>query len=197
VEDAAHAPERDDWPLVARVQRGDGTAYDILVRRYMRRAFSIAYRLLENRADAEDLVQEAFVAALEAIDGFEPRRPFGPWLFRIVVNRGLNARKARSIRRTETIPGDAVSANPSPHREAEREELRTALRRALNGLDEPRAAIVRLHELEGFSSPEIAAMLDLADGTVRWHLHRARAELREVLGAFRPGIGDEVEEGLS
>jgi RNA polymerase sigma-70 factor (ECF subfamily) len=192
--DAARAGrEQDDWRLVVRVQRGDGRAFDVLVQRYMRRAFSIAYRLLENRADAEDLVQDAFIAALEGIDGFEPGRDFGPWLFRIVVNRGLNARKARSLRRTEVIPEHTASRTPSPERSAERMELQDALRNALDGLDEHRATIVRLHELEGFSSPEIGAMLELAEGTVRWHLHQARAELREVLEAFR-GMAEEGME---
>jgi len=174
----------DDGRLVARVQEGDGDAFDTLVRRHMRRAFSIAFRLLENRADAEDLVQEAFLAALKGIDSFEPGRPFGPWLFRIVVNRGLNARKARSLRRTEALPIDVIARAPPPDRDAERAELHDALAGALERLDGQRGAIVRLHELEGFTSPEIAAMLELAEGTVRWHLHQARAELREVLGAF-------------
>ena len=174
----------DDGRLVARVQEGDGDAFDALVRRHMRRAFSIAFRLLEDRADAEDLVQEAFLAALKGIDGFEPGRPFGPWLFRIVVNRGLNARKARSLRRTEALPVDVPSGAPAPDRHAERAELHHALAGALARLDGQRGAIVRLHELEGFTSPEIAEMLELAEGTVRWHLHQARAELREVLGAF-------------
>jgi RNA polymerase sigma-70 factor (ECF subfamily) len=186
----------DDGRLVARVQEGDGDAFDTLVRRHMRRAFSIAFRLLENRADAEDLVQEAFLAALEGIDGFEPGRPFGPWLFRIVVNRGLNARKARSLRRTEALPVDVLSRAPPPDRHAERAELHDALAAALARLDGQRGAIVRLHELEGFTSPEIAEMLELAEGTVRWHLHQARAELREVLGAFgRDAAGEtNIEE---
>jgi RNA polymerase sigma-70 factor (ECF subfamily) len=185
--DGARPPGRDvleEARLVARVRDGDGTAFDALVRRHMRRAFSIAFRLLENRADAEDLVQEAFLAALEGIDGFEPGRPFGPWLYRIVVNRGLNARKARSLRRTEALPEQVASRAAAPDRHAERGELHAALAAALARMDGHRGDIVRLHELEGLTSPEIAGLLDLAEGTVRWHLHEARAELREVLAAF-------------
>lgn len=188
--DGARPPAGDaleDGRLVARVQEGDGAAFDTLVRRHMRRAFSIAFRLLENRADAEDLVQEAFLAALQGIDGFELGRPFGPWLYRIVVNRGLNARKARSLRSTELLPDDVASRMPAPDRNAERAELHGALATALERLDGHRGVIVRLHELEGFTSPEIAEMLELAEGTVRWHLHEARAELRRALAVFGAG----------
>ena len=178
-------PAADERALVARVQAGDGAAFDELVRRHVRRAFSIAYRLLENRADAEDLVQDAFLAALEGIDGFELGRPFGPWLCRIVVNRGLNARQARSLRRTDAVPDGVAARTPDPGREAERAELAAALAVALDAMDERRAAAVRLCELEGLTSAEAGAMLGLADGTVRWHLHEARAELGGVLARFR------------
>src|SRR5690606_25325197 len=117
----------DDAELVERVRAGDTAAYDLLVSRHMRRAFSVAYRLLGQREDAEDLVQDAFLAALEKIDTFQSGRAFSPWFYRIVVNRGLNARKARSRRRTEEIPADSSAAAPSPLREAERDELRRHL----------------------------------------------------------------------
>lgn len=86
-----------------RVQAGETAAYDLLVRRYMRSAFAVAYRLLGHREDAEDVVQEAFLAALANIRSFDPSRQFGPWLHRIVVTRGLNFRKSRSRRTTEAL----------------------------------------------------------------------------------------------
>ena len=87
--------ERD---LIVRVQRGDKHAFDELARRYARRAFAVAYRILRHTQDAEDLVQDAFVAALDGIGSFDPSRPFAPWFFKIVVNRALNAASARSTR---------------------------------------------------------------------------------------------------
>jgi RNA polymerase sigma-70 factor, ECF subfamily len=126
-------------------------------------------------------VQEAFRAALQKIDTFDPARPFGPWLLRIVTNRGINATKARTRRRAEPIPDATPSRDASPFEAAERGERRAELQRALARLPERQRWIVELFELDGFTSPEIAGMLDLAEGTVRWHLHEARQALRAAL----------------
>lgn len=186
VEEAARqadpAPADDgESALVERVRRGDAAAFDALVVRYMRRAFGVAYRLMGQKEDAEDLVQETFLAVLQRIGTFEPGRPFAPWFFRILVNRGLNARKARSLRTTGEIPESAASALASPEREAERGELRDHLRSAMETLPDRQRTIVQLFELEGFTSPEIAGILEISEGTVRWHLHEARKTLRRAL----------------
>jgi RNA polymerase sigma-70 factor, ECF subfamily len=186
---ATGATASDEHELIERVRGGDGLAFDALVTRYLRRAFSVAYRVLGHREDAEDLVQDAFMAALQRIDTFEAGRPFGPWFFRILVNRGLNARKSRALRTTEEIPEAAASTFASPEREAERGELRGRLRGAMAGLPERQRMIVELFELEGFSGAEIAAMLEISDGTVRWHLHEARKTLRESLAHFQRSEG--------
>lgn len=177
-------PPLDEARLVERVRRGDTQAFDELVRRYMRRAFSVAYRILGHREDAEDLVQDSFMAALERIDTFEPGRPFAPWFFRIVVNRGLNARKSRALRSTDELPETVPARALSPERSAEQAQLKEALATAMSALPEKQRAIVQLFELEGFSGPEIAEILDMADGTVRWHLHEARRALRSALSRF-------------
>lgn len=175
----------EEWRLVRRIRNGDLGAFDVLVRRYMRRAFSVAYRILGQREDAEDLVQEAFLAALEGIDGFQRGRPFGPWLYRIVVNRGYNARKARALREAEAIPEGTAASSPSPEVGAERAELRRRLAKAMASLSERQRLIVQLFELEGFSGAEIAEILQVRPGTVRWDLHRARATLRACLAPLR------------
>ena len=172
----------EEGALIERVKRGDAAAYDELVRRYLRRAFAVAYRVLRQREDAEDVIQEAFAGALEHIDSFESGRPFGPWLFRIVVNRALNARRSRALRSTDALSEDLPDTARSPARDLERSEARGRLRRALSSLTERQRIIVGLFELEGFTSAEIGAMLELSDGTVRWHLHQARAALRAALG---------------
>lgn len=176
--------EDDEHGLVERVRRGDPGAFDSLVSQYMRRAFAVAYRLLGNREDAEDLVQETFMAVLRKIDSFERGRAFSPWFFRILVNRGLNARKSRALRTGDELPEHAADGGASPERAAEQAELRARLRTALNGLPERQRVIVELFELEGFSGPEIAEILEISDGTVRWHLHEARRTLRQVLAAY-------------
>jgi RNA polymerase sigma-70 factor, ECF subfamily len=181
---AASSLEDDEPALVERVRRGEPAAFDTLVSRYMRRAFAVSYRLLGNREDAEDLVQETFLTVLRKIDSFERGRAFSPWFFRVLVNRGLNARKARALRTTDELPDDAAAAGASPERAAERAELRGRLRAAMDGLPERQRVIVELFELEGFAGAEIAEILEISDGTVRWHLHEARKTLRQALAAY-------------
>ena len=181
---AAPAVEIDDTELVERVREGDVAAFDLLVTRHMKRAYSVAYRLLGQREDAEDLVQDAFLAALEKIDTFQTGRSFAPWFYRILVNRGLNSRKSRSLRRMDALPPEIADMSRSPLRDTERAELRERLTVVLATLPPRQKSIVELFELEGFSSLEIAEVLGLSDGTVRWHLHQARAKLREALGPY-------------
>ncbi|HEU4455282.1 MAG TPA: sigma-70 family RNA polymerase sigma factor [Longimicrobium sp.] len=181
---APHAPPEDEPALAERVRQGDAAAFDTLVNRYMRRAFAVAYRLMGQKEDAEDLVQDAFMTVLQRIDTFEAGRPFSPWFFRILVNRGLNSRKARSLRTVEAIPESTASGGPSPERSAERMELRERLAAAMETLPERQRVIVQLFELEGFGGPEIAEILEISDGTVRWHLHEARKTLRRALAPY-------------
>jgi RNA polymerase sigma-70 factor (ECF subfamily) len=180
---AVSAPD-DDAALAEGVRAGDAAAFDALVTRYMRRAFAVAYRLMGQKEDAEDLVQEAFMAVLQRIGTFEAGRPFAPWFFRILVNRGLNARKSRSLRAVEAIPESTAAHGPSPEREAERGELRGRLRTAMDALPERQRVIVQLYELEGFAGPEIAEILEISDATVRWHLHEARKTLKKALAPY-------------
>jgi RNA polymerase sigma-70 factor, ECF subfamily len=180
----ALVPDPSDAQLAERVQQGDAGAFDVLVTRHVQRAFGVAMRLLGQQQDAEDLVQDAFLAALEKIDTFDPHRDFAPWFYRILVNRCLNARKSRARRSTVDVPSEAVSGLASPLVETERSELRSHLKRALELLPERQRTIVIMFDLEGFSSPEIAGVLGISDGTVRWHLHQARRVLREALAPF-------------
>jgi RNA polymerase sigma-70 factor, ECF subfamily len=181
---APAAAEPTDAQLALRVQQGDSRAFDELVARHMKRAFAVAFRLLGQAEDSEDLVQEAFMVSLQKIDTYDAQRDFGPWFYRILVNRCLNARKSRSRRATVDIPIEATSSGPSPLLETERSELRQHLERAMQELPERQRTIVSMFDLEGFSSPEIAEVLGISDGTVRWHLHQARRVLREALEPF-------------
>ena len=181
---AAAADVQEESALVRRVRNGDVEAFDGLVRRYLRRAYAVAYRLLGHREDAEDLVQEAFMTALDRIETFDVERPFGPWFFRILTNHGLNARKARSVRRTEAVPETMDDERASPQLDAERAEIRDQLRVALDALPERQRFVVQMVDVEGMETAEVAAMLDLSPGTVRWYLHQARATLRSELAAL-------------
>jgi RNA polymerase sigma-70 factor (ECF subfamily) len=180
--------EVSDAELVSRVQRGDREAFDALARRYAKRAFAVANRLLQNVADAEDVVQDAFIAALNGIESFDSARPFGPWFMRIVVNKGLTALRSRAadsrhVRDAELTENDAVS--PSSESVRERAEIRERFRAALQLLPERQQLVVQLADVEGFTSAEIATQLAIPSGTVRWLLHEARETLRGALAPLR------------
>lgn len=173
--------EAPEAALVLRVRGGEPRAFDELVRLHLGRVFGIVLRVLGQREDAEDVTQEVFLAVLEKIDTYDLKRPFEPWLYRIAMNRALNAKKARGIRRTEEIPESARAKGDEPDVAAAKAEERDRLERAMLELPERQRLIVKLFDLEGFSSVEIGAMLGMADGTVRWHLSKARERLRRTL----------------
>jgi RNA polymerase sigma-70 factor (ECF subfamily) len=192
--------EDADDVLVARAQAGDLTAYDALVRRHIVRITVIARALLHNREDAEDLVQDAFVRAFDRLHTLDvPRGGFGRWVTRIVTNSGLNALKARRVRRAEPVhlvPG-IVSPDPRPDEAAEREEVRRRFRQAFAELSPRQRVIVTLYEVEGVSTAEMANQLTMRPETVRWHLHKARGVLREALSSLRDSGDGHVSGGDS
>jgi RNA polymerase sigma-70 factor (ECF subfamily) len=144
-------------------------------------------RLLRHREDAEDLVQDAFLAALQHIDSFDLSRPFWPWLSRIIVNRGLDLAAARSTRISQGLTEEVRDSRPSPAEAAERGEIREEFRRTLATLPERRRLVVQLFEVDGFSVAEISKLLDSSPATIRWHLHVARRQLRNALAPLRRG----------
>jgi RNA polymerase sigma-70 factor (ECF subfamily) len=170
----------EESALVERVQGGDSAAFDVLVRRYIRRAFTVAFRLLGHREDAEDLVQETFMILLRQIDNFELGRPFGPWMYRVLINRGLNARKARALRRTETLPDDVMGVERTDLA-VERAEVRARFRSALDALPPRQRIVIELIELDGCTRGEVADALEISEATVRWHVHDAWRTLRRIL----------------
>jgi RNA polymerase sigma-70 factor, ECF subfamily len=184
----ARADEAAEAELVVAAQAGDEAAFEELVRRHMRRAFGIALRVLRHREDAEDLVQDSFMAALRNIGSFEAGRPFAPWLARIVLNRALNLRKSRALRLTDAVPADAATTAPSPLEAAAAGELRARLQDALATLPESRRQVLELFEIDGFTSREIAGIVNMPEGTVRWHIHQARSALRDALSPFRKTV---------
>jgi RNA polymerase sigma-70 factor, ECF subfamily len=170
-----------DRELVGRVRAGDAAAFSILVRRHLRPAVRLAARLLGDDDAAEDVVQESFLAVLESVDGFDEARPFAPWFYRIVSNRCSNVRRSWSRRPAEALSPTLASERPGPERDAERRWLRSRLEAALNELPERQREVLMLYDVDGFTGPEIAEMLNISAGTVRWHVHQARAAMRAIL----------------
>ena len=178
---AEAAEAYDERQILLRIQAGDPDAFDQLVRRYLPRARQLARRLMQNADDADDLVQDAFLRALERIGTFDVSRAFEPWFTRLLVNLGLDLRRKQVVRRTESHDPETFPGGVRPDREAERAELGAALTRAFEGLPERQRLVVTMFEIDGHSTEEIASMLKVSQVTVRWHLHQARRALREVL----------------
>jgi RNA polymerase sigma-70 factor (ECF subfamily) len=180
-----------DAAAVGRVLAGDAEAFAPMVRRYLQPAYNVAYRLLGNRQDAEDLVQEAFLTALANLRSFDRSRPFGPWFYRIVWTRGLNLRKSLARRAVEPLESERHPGTADPAADAERTELADTVLGALAELPERQRLIVQLFDLDGFSGAEIGEMLGLNPGTVRWYLHQGRRALRERLAPFQEALDEE------
>ena len=181
---AAMAPEQER-ELVARVQGGDTESFDALVAKYVRRARAIAYRLMQNKEDADDLVQDAFLRALQRMDSFDPDRPFGPWFFRLLVNTGVDTLRRLERRRTEAGPVETPDPGPSPYQQVERSEVRSRFEEALAKLPPRQRLVVWAHEVDGMEAREIAESTGTSQATVRWHLHAARKALRAALADVR------------
>jgi len=170
-----------DGELVRRARRGDQHAFGLLVERYQRAAYSVAYSVTGRHEDAEDAAQESFLVALERLEECRSPERFAGWLMTIVRNRSRNLVRREVLRETDQVPIGASSRTPTPDRETELSELHEVLRRALDSLPEVQREIVLLHDLEGWKHREIADRIGLPSGTVRSHLHFARKALREAL----------------
>jgi RNA polymerase sigma factor (sigma-70 family) len=171
-----------DGDLLGRVRAGDTRAFDTLVRRHLEPAVRLATRLLGgDDAAGEDVVQDSFIAVLESVDAFDPKRSFAPWFYRIVANRCANVRRTRSRQATETLSRSLESGRPGPDREAARGALRSRLRAGLERLPDRQREVLMLYDVEGFAGAEIAEMLEISPVTVRWHLHQARAAMRAIM----------------
>lgn len=176
----------NDDPLearaIARVQSGDAEAYDTLVSKYLRRVVAIAWSITRNATDAEDLAQEAFVKAYQNIGRFQTGAPFGPWIGRIVSNLALDVMKHRRKFRHEELAATAPAARrDDADVAAMSNDIASRIDAAIEALPEMQRLVARLHLIEEMDHAEIAATLDVSEGTVRSHLSHARTKLKEKL----------------
>lgn len=173
---------------IAAVKRGDRNAYDYLVGKYMKRVVSVAWGIVRNAADAEDLAQEAFVKAYESIDRFKAGEPFGPWIYRIVTNLSLDVLKHRTKFRDEELSGsEAAKRRDNAELPAVANQIARRIDSAIESLPAMQRVVARLFLVEEFEHAEIAAMTGLSEGTVRSHLSLARRKLREQLADIYGG----------
>jgi len=169
---------RDERAWVRGAQAGSVAAVEALYRAHWPRAYRAAYLVVHDGAGAEDIAQEAFLAALRALDRFDRRRPFGPWLHRIVVNRAIDWTRARTLRR-EVEADDTVVAELAPAADLE------PLVRALASLPPEQRAVIVLRHLLEYTPGEIAGMLDLPRGTVNSRLRRGLDALSDEFEGTR------------
>ena len=167
-----------DAALVRAAQRGSADAIDELFRRHWPAAHRAAWLVVHDAAAAEDIAQEAFLSALRALDRFDRRRPLGPWLHRIVVNRAIDWSRARALR-----PETAAEALPEAAAPDTGAEIGDEVVAALADLGPEHRAVVVLRHLLGYTPGEIATMLDLPRGTVNSRLRRALDALAVALEA--------------
>src|SRR4051794_7650645 len=172
------ASGRQERASVRAAQAGSEAAVEALFRDHWPRAYRAAYLVVHDSAAAEDIAQEAFLAAVRALDRFDRRRPFGPWLHRIVVNRAIDWSRARALRREA---GDAAlesaAASPAPDN-----PHAPSLAAALAELSPEHRAVIVLRHLLEYTPGEIAELTGLPRGTVNSRLRRGLDELAARLG---------------
>jgi RNA polymerase sigma factor (sigma-70 family) len=183
----AAMPRDEETRLINRAKRGSADAFRTLVDTYKERLFAFVWRMVRDHHDAEDICQSTFVKAYEALDSYSEKYAFSTWLFTIGYRLCLN-----SLRRRREYAGDVDfsrlgRAEPdAPRSLANSEEahrLRSAIWAAVDGLKTPQKSSVLLFYREGKSCEEIGRVLNMPTVTVKSHLHRARAKLRDVLSA--------------
>jgi RNA polymerase sigma-70 factor (ECF subfamily) len=173
------------------VRSGNAGSYDYLVSKYSKRVVSIAWGIVRNAHDAEDLAQEAFVKAFQNIGRFKEGEPFGPWIYRIVTNLALDVVKHRSrFRHEELTDVEPAARRDSAELGALSGELAQRIDAALQSLPENQRVVARLYLVEQFDHAEIASMMNLSEGTVRSHLSLARKKLKEQLADLYEGSHD-------
>ena len=194
--DLANLPDAD---VVALAQQGRESAYRELIRRYERPVFSLVFRMVRDRAIAEDLSQETFIKILNNIDRYVPEFKFSSWLFKIANNLAIDHLRRRQLptismhgapdattaSRIEATTFEIASDGESALDELEARELGTAIEKAIAALRPEYRSCIMLRHVEGRSYEEIAATLDLPLGTVKTYIHRARHELRKALEEVR------------
>src|SRR5438270_10667367 len=199
----------DEMALVQAAKKGDLAAFDQLIQRYDRKVFRIAQHITQNREDAEDVVQDAFLKAFENLEGFQEQSKFYTWLVRIAVNEALMKLRRRRTSKTvsldedvqtdeDSMPREVADWAPNPEQLYDRSELKEILGKTIQGLPTSFRTVFVLRDVEGLSTEETAQALDLSVPAVKSRLLRARLQLRERLNRYfkKNGSGDGKREVL-
>ncbi len=192
----APAPAQpEELSLVQRARKGDLAAYDELIRRYQERIYATVYHMTANHEDANDLAQEAFIKAFQALKSFKGGSSFYTWVYRIAVNKTINFLKQRRNKAHMSLDDldfnaehdpdlVALISDKTPRREVNLGELQEKLNAAMQKLSEPHRLVVTLHDVQGLSHEEIAEIMECNIGTVRSRLFYARQQLQAYLSDY-------------
>src|SRR2546430_2385123 len=205
---AAVGIQPNEEKLIRAGQRGDEQAVEALFRRYQRPLFQTALRVLGNTEDAEDALQDGLLSAYRNLPRFEGRSQFSTWLTRIVINAALMRLRSRRSRpaismdeplgETEmTLAEQLADPAPGPEELLARQELNDLLQQNLTALSPHMQAVVRLRDLEGFSTREAARALEVPENTLKSRLHRARNHLAQRLNSGPVGFEKSRFQGVS
>ena len=181
--------------LVQAAKRGDISAFEQLVKRYDRNVFRIAQHITQNREDAEDVVQDAFLKAYQKLGQFQGNSKFYTWLVRIAVNEALMKLRKRKSDKTVSMdedvetedgsmPREVADWSPNPEQLFNQSELNEILTKTIQGLPASFRTVFVLRDVEGLSTEETAEMLDLSIPAVKSRLLRARLQLRDRLTRY-------------
>ena len=196
------SPEaKEEIELVNRAREGDAAAFSTLLNRYESKIFRLAMNITQNREDAEDVLQEAFLKAYEHLDQFQGNSRFYTWIVRIAVNQALMKLRKRKTDRSvsldeqidtgeDTVIREIASWDPDPEQQFSQDELHTILTEAVDQLAPIYRAVFVLRDVDGLSTEETAEALDLTVPAVKSRLLRARLQLREKLTRFFKRKGD-------
>ena len=192
---ANSAEAQAEVALVDRARAGDLQAYDELMRRYQERIYGTVYHMTSNHEEANDLVQETFIKAHQALKSFKGGSSFYTWVYRIAVNKTINFLKQRKNRagmslndldfNAENDPDlVALISHKTPRREAGLAELQQKLNEAMGKLSDVHRLVVTLHDVQGVAHEEIAEIMECNIGTVRSRLFYARQQLQGYLADY-------------
>jgi len=195
IENKVAEPPSEETVLVEAARSGDIGAFESLVRRYDRNVFRIAQHITQNREDAEDVVQDAFLKAYQNLGQFQGQSKFYTWLVRIAVNEALMRLRRRRPERTvsidedvkteeDSMPREIADWSPNPEQMYTQAELKDILGKTIQGLPPSFRTVFVLRDVEGLSTEETASALDLSVPAVKSRLLRARLQLRERLNKY-------------
>ncbi len=181
----------NDDELILKVQKGDSYSFDLLVKRYQKKIYFLAYRMVKNHDYADDLAQETFIHAYSAIQTFKVEYSFYTWLYRICMNLSINFLKRQKFMIPESqfeegaSPLEKETSRVDPSNHLASKELEIKIDKALNSLPPKFKAVLILRIYDDLSYEEIAQTLNISTGTVMSRLFRARERMQEMLKEYK------------